>query len=231
MPASIGNPPQRNQNRATPSSRRPFFLLIVLPVIAVLLIFGWLFIRPHIWYWTYSPQEGDVLFQSLPHGALTNAIEGSTHSPWSHCGIVARERDQWVVYEAYGSVQHVPLDTFWKRTRRHQFAVYRWKQPHDAQINDILAAVRTRVGLPYDAKYEMDDEKIYCSELIYKAFHDVTGQPMGDLVRLDDLNWQPYEQTIRQLEGGPPPLDRMMITPRGLSEAPQLYRVTSLNVE
>ena len=35
---------------------------------------------------TYSPREGDVVFQSLPRGDLVDAIEGITNSPFSHCG-------------------------------------------------------------------------------------------------------------------------------------------------
>src|SRR5688500_1466389 len=58
----------------------------------------------------YEPREGDVIFQSLPRGALVNAIEGATHSPWSHCGIVARdERGGWIVYEAFDGVEATPL--------------------------------------------------------------------------------------------------------------------------
>ncbi len=213
------------------TSRKLSFLFIVLPVLLVLLAFTWLFVRPHIWYAGYSPREGDVLFQSLPHGALTDAIEGSTHSPWSHCGIVARENDEWVVYEAYERVQKTPLRAFWNRTRQFQFAVYRFDERFDKDIHAVLDKVKVYLGLPYDAKYEMDDEKIYCSELIYKAFRDVTGESPGKLVRLGDLNWQPYERTIVALEGGPPPLDRLMITPRGLSEAKQLKRVMDFNVD
>ncbi|HEV7402769.1 MAG TPA: hypothetical protein VGO11_07590 [Chthoniobacteraceae bacterium] len=44
----------------------------------------------------YAPQEGDVAFQSLPHNPLIDAIEGSTASPFSHCGILHRAGAQWV---------------------------------------------------------------------------------------------------------------------------------------
>lgn len=229
---SVESPSRRRVWQPEQTSRRLVLCLIVLPVLFVILIFGWLFLRPHVWYWTYSPREGDVLFQSLPHGALTNAIEGSTHSPWSHCGIVARANDEWIVYEAYGQVQSVPLKEFWSRSRDFQFAVYRFTDECSDRIPAVLETVeKNYIGLPYDAKYELDDEKIYCSELIYKAFRDVTGETMGTLDRLGDLNWQPYERTIRELEGGEPPLDRMMITPRGLSDAKQLERIKHFNVE
>ena len=39
---------------------------------------------------TYQPREGDILFQSLPHGELVDAIEGIAESNRSHCGVLMR---------------------------------------------------------------------------------------------------------------------------------------------
>ncbi len=39
----------------------------------------------------YRPQQGDIVFQSLPNPwgmDLVDAIEGSTASPYSHCAMV-----------------------------------------------------------------------------------------------------------------------------------------------
>ena len=71
----------------------------------------------------------------------------------------------------------------------------------------------------------MDDEKIYCSELLYKAVRDATGKELGKSRKLGELNWQPYEKVIRHIENGSLPLDREMITPRDFSEAPELREV------
>ncbi len=203
--------------------------------LAVALLFlgaiAWFLVLPQIWFASYEPQEGDVLFQSLPRQALSIAIEGATDSPWSHCGIVAQEDGQWFVYEAYGHVQRVTLREFWRRSRRNRFAVHRWREEERRHISGVLAQVKLRMGLPYDSRYEMDDEKLYCSELIYKAFLAVTGRPLGELVKLGDLNWQPHRALIEQLEGGPVPVNRMMITPRHLANAPELELLRSHGVD
>ena len=74
----------------------------------------------------------------------------------------------------------------------------------------------------------MDDERIYCSELIYKAYRDASGgEPLGQLVRLGSLKWQAYQDTIERAEGGPVPVDREMITPRDLARAEQLELVAA----
>jgi hypothetical protein len=57
------------------------------------------------------PREGDVVFQSLPHGDLVDAIEGISQSPFSHCGVVVRGADGgWRVIEAIGDVHETPLN-------------------------------------------------------------------------------------------------------------------------
>ncbi|MCD4764489.1 MAG: hypothetical protein K8R28_10775 [Desulfobacterales bacterium] len=83
------------------------------------------------------------------------------------------------------------------------------------------------MGRPYDVKYELDDTKIYCSELVYKSFKDATNKNLGKLVTLGNMNWQAYEDTIKKYEEGEPPLDRLMVSPRHLSESEYLQKVFS----
>ena len=53
----------------------------------------------------YHPADGDIVFQSLPHGEMVDAIEGATNSPWSHCGVVVYEHHCWFVAEAIVNVR------------------------------------------------------------------------------------------------------------------------------
>ena len=92
----------------------------------------------------------------------------------------------------------------------------------------MITAAEKFIGLPYDIQYELDDEKIYCSELIYKGFKTASGQNLGKTVKLGDLDWKPHEQVIRAIAGDPVPLEREMITPRDLAKAEQLDAVLPL---
>jgi hypothetical protein len=213
---------------ASRSKVRLAFWAVILGVLAVVLAWQG---PASFAYWTYFPHEGDVLFQALPHQEVVDAIEGATDSDFSHCGIVAKVDGQWVVYEALGQVRTTPLYDFLLRGRERGFAVYRWKMNEREHVPAILEHARALLGLPYDTRYKMDDERIYCSELIYKAYRDATGGGQaGKLVRLGDLKWGKYEKTIIELEGGPPPLDREMITPRDLALAPQLELSKSFRI-
>ena len=194
--------------------------------------YGWNAWSAYAGYLKYEPQAGDVIFQSLPHGPVVWAIEGTTRSPYSHCGIVSKKGDQWIVYEAYDGVSATPLKTFLFRGRGGGFVVYRLRDKYREHIPQTLKCCEDYLGRPYDIRYRLDDEKIYCSELIYKAYRDATnGQQLGELVKFGNMNWQPYETLIKQIEGGEVPVDREMITPVDLAKAPQLEPVLSHNLK
>jgi len=114
------------------------------------------------------------------------------------------------------------------RGRDGGFVVYRLREKHREHVPKMLACCEKYLGRPYDYRYQLDDESIYCSELIYKSFRDATnGQQLGELRKFGEMNWGPYETLIRQIEGGTVPINRKMITPRDLARAKQLEPVFS----
>ncbi|MEO6052836.1 MAG: YiiX/YebB-like N1pC/P60 family cysteine hydrolase [Chthoniobacterales bacterium] len=196
---------------------RLFMLLILLCVIGYISNVQVLY-----YYLSYRPHEGDIVFQSIPKCDLVDAIEGATHSPYSHCGVVLREHDQWVVIAAISEVRETPLLRWIQRGRGAGFAVYRLKPSYTASIPEFKKHLVGYLGLPYDYDYDMSDKEIYCSELVYKAFNKTTGEQMGKLEKLSDLDWKPYADYIKSIQANNLPLDRVMITPKSLSEAPQI---------
>ncbi|MEZ0277462.1 MAG: YiiX/YebB-like N1pC/P60 family cysteine hydrolase [Roseimicrobium sp.] len=174
----------------------------------------------------YQPVEGDILFQSLPHMPLVDAIEGCTKSPFSHCGIVHKNAQGiWIVIEAIGPVKETPLPFWTMQGRDSKFWVRRLKAEHQKRIPAFIKAAKVYRGRPYDIHYRMDDEAIYCSELIYKAYRDVTGEGLGKIVKLGELDWKPWTAVIEEIEGGKVPLERQMITPKDLAEAVELEEI------
>jgi len=180
----------------------------------------------------YKPQEGDVIFQPLHKVDLVVAIEGCTNSNFSHCGVVIKQDNEFAVIESLGFVKITPLNKFLAQSRDGVYEIYRLKNEY--QTPEISTKYRNAllsfINFPYDTRYRMDDEFIYCSELPYKAFYLATGEKMGQLQKLGDMNWKPYAETIQKYEGGPVPLEREMITPVNLSKATQLSHVFSSNL-
>ena len=186
-------------------------------------------VRPLVVWLAYAPQEGDVVFQSLPGGSdLVETIEGATHSPFSHCGVVVRHDGRWMVLEAIGNVHYTSRLPWILRGRGNHLAAYRLRPEPRASIPAMRTGMERLLGLPYDTRYELGDDAIYCSELVWKGWQVVTGQPLGRLVKLGDLDWRPYSEVIQKYDQCGPndlPLDRLMITPRDLAKAPELERV------
>lgn len=152
--------------RRNERSRRVLVVTVGVCALLSFAIFAWVYGTTYVAYWSYQPLEGDILFQSLPHSPLVDAIEGVTASPYSHCGIVAKEHGRWIVYEAFHNVEAIPLKQFLFRGRDLRFAVYRLKSPFQQYVPATIANAKTYLGRPYDVRYRMDDERIYCSELI-----------------------------------------------------------------
>lgn len=171
-------------------------------------------------YFLSDKHEGDILFQSLPHADLVDAIEGISRSEWSHCGILVKHNGRWQVAEAIDVVHYTPLYTWVTRGRGSKIAAYRLTQsPADASAK-INTGINKLLGRPYDFRYAPEDSEIYCSELVYKVYDRELNLPVGTWERLGDLNWKPYEPFIRQMENGNLPLDRPMITPVALTRSP-----------
>ena len=207
-----------------PASKTRRAILGILLIVLLALI-GRTLLLPAWRYSSYRPQEGDIIFQSLPPVGLVKMIEGVTQSPFSHCGVVVNRGGRWKVAESIGSVHDTSLLAWVSRGRGARFCVYRLRPEFRTHVPAFVKALDTYAGRPYDFDFQMDDSCLYCSELVFKAFRDASGIELGKLMRLGDLNWKPFEQQMRDYNGGDLPLDRVMITPRHLSEADQLEKV------
>jgi hypothetical protein len=174
----------------------------------------------------YEPREGDVVFQSLPHGELVEAIEGITGSSFSHCGVVMKNKDgRWVVHEAIGVVRETPLYLWIVRGRRGRIDAWRWRGIEGREMAALRTALGRYVGRSYDFRYALEDDEIYCSELVFKAYRDAYGVELGVWEKLGDLNWRPFEAFIREMENGALPLERSTITPVGVTRSAALEKV------
>lgn len=176
----------------------------------------------------YQPQEGDVLVQDIsPCGRLLRTVKGVTQSEWCHCGVVVKKDGQWQVCEAVGkAVRYTPLRAFLWRGDTVHFAAYRLREPFHVNIPKFIESLQPYVGRPYDMQFELDDEKIYCSELVYKAYRDATGEELGSVQTFGDLNWEPFHDELAHYHGNHDlPLAREVVTPVSLTHSPQLIRV------
>jgi len=170
-------------------------------------------------------KTGDVLLQHIP-GRLTSVIKDVTNSFYSHCGMVVIKNRQIYVIEAIGPVKYTPLSR-WLKQGRDNFTQLRPLYFENHQLAMVVTEAEKLLGKPYDIQYELDEEKIYCSELIYKAFLRASKKEVGKKEALSTLNWKPHEDFIRHLCRGQLPLKRELVTPESLSVNPNFTLIRS----
>lgn len=132
---------------------------------------------------SFRLRPGDLLFQDLDGSPLCDAIETVTHgvngAKFSHVGVVCEvTRDEVKIIEAVSrGVVETNLDEFLGRSRddagRPKVLVGRLKPEYRRYIPEALDAARKFLGKPYDSVYVMGNGSLYCSELVYEAFHAV----------------------------------------------------------
>jgi uncharacterized protein YycO len=136
----------------------------------------------------YIPETGDIIFHtSLSKQSL--AIQHATNSIYSHVGIVYVQGKQVSVFEAVGPVKITPLKSWINRGKNRDFVVKRLeKRLTDEQKQLLVKSGQSFIGKKYDDAFDWSDEKMYCSELVWKMYNNALGIKLSELKKLSDFN-------------------------------------------
>lgn len=177
-----------------------------------------------------SLQAGDIIFH-VSRSAQSKAIQLATRSPYSHIGIVESGADGWVVLEAVEPVKRTPLGEWIARGVDGRFVVKRLKDASERLTPDAAIRLRTAgarfIGKHYDAAFGWSDDRIYCSELVYKVYHEVFDIEVGPIQRLRefDLGNPVVKRKLVERYGQRIPLDEPVVSPAGIFDSPTLTTV------
>jgi uncharacterized protein YycO len=177
-------------------------------------------------------QNGDLIFQTSL-SAQSKAIQFATKSKYSHCGIIYQEGDEYFVFEAVQPVQSTPLDEWIKRGEGSHYVVKRLKNTDEVLTQQNLAKMKQvgkeMTGRNYDLYFEWSDDRIYCSELIWKVYKEGTGLTVGKIETLKDfdLSHPAVKQKLKERYGNNIPLNEKVISPAAIFESELLYTVVS----
>jgi len=82
-------------------------------------------------------------------------------------------------------------------------------------------------GKPYDFYFGWSDDKIYCSELVWKIYKEAFNVEIGNLQRLRDfdLSSEKVKQKLRERYQKQIPLDEKVISPAAIFEAANLRTI------
>ncbi|QIX62657.1 YiiX family permuted papain-like enzyme [Hymenobacter sp. BT18] len=174
--------------------------------------------------------QGDLIFHTS-QSAQSRAIQLATHSPYSHCGMLFRQGGEWQVLEAVQPVGITPLEKWITRGQGEHFVVKRLRDAEQVLTPTVLRRLKRAGqqyrGRNYDQYFGWSDERIYCSELLWKMYQQATGREIGQLQRLRDfdLSHPAVQAKLRERYGRRLPLDERVISPVQMLKSPELVTV------
>jgi len=177
-------------------------------------------------------KNGDIIFQTS-QSSQSKAIQYATGSKLSHMGIIYFQNDKPYVYEAIQPVKLTALDKWIQRGEKGQYIVKRLKNSQQILKPDVLSKMK-RVGekyrgKDYDLYFGWSDERIYCSELIWKIYKEALNLEIGKLQKIMDfdLSHPIVIAKLKERYGNNIPLDEPAISPANIFNSDLLETVYS----
>jgi len=176
---------------------------------------------------------GDIVFQTSP-SSQSQAIQKATHSSLSHVRFVLSHEVKLSVFEAVGPVKFTTLDAWVARGADGHVLAKRLKPPGGPLAQEKIAAIareaETFRGRPYDLAFDWSDDRLYCSELVWKVYQRALGIELGSLhpLRDFDLSAPEVQAKLHERFGPNIPLDSPMIAPAAIADSPLLETVLQL---
>ena len=195
-----------------------------------LLLFSIIFISCNNDVDTSQLKDGDIIFQESVSPQST-AVQLATHSRYSHMGIIFKHNDIFLVLEAVQPVQFTKLEDWLKRGRRRHFVVKRLENADDVINQEVVRNMNLvgeeMVGKDYDKYFEWTDERIYCSELVWKIYKETLDIDIGPLKKMKDfdLSDEKVKKIMKKRYGDEIPLEETVVSPGDIFESDKLITV------
>jgi hypothetical protein len=113
--------------------------------------------------------DGDIILHKSQSDQAA-ALRAATGSAYTHVGLLFTRDDELQVLEAVEPVRWTPLDDWIERGQDRHVVVLRAPALSPDQVSAVRARAEAYIGASYDLLFEWSDDRIYCSELVYKAF-------------------------------------------------------------
>lgn len=177
-------------------------------------------------------KNGDLIFQTSLSDQ-SKAIQLATNSKYSHCGLIYKEGNEVYVFEAVQPVKRTKLDKWIARGKDGKYVIKRLKNADQILTPSVISKMKevaeNLTEKNYDSTFEWSDEKIYCSELIWKIYQRATGLEIGKLQKLSDLDLtnESVKSIMQKRYGNKIPLNETVISPGSIFDSELLFTVIS----
>ena len=162
-----------------------------------------------------SLRSGDIIFQINPKGQ-GKAIQLATGSKFTHCGVIFIEGNDTMVYHAVNPVQKSKFKDFTEMGVNGEYWVKRLdRNLTEDELKSMKKFAASQLGKPYDLKFMWSDNKMYCSEYVWKIYHNGIGVAVGTPKKMKEyaLNNPVVQNIMRKRYGKNIPKEEKMIAP------------------
>jgi uncharacterized protein YycO len=175
-------------------------------------------------------KTGDI----IGHTSTSNQssyIKWATFSSYTHVGIISKEDGKNLVIEAVQPVKYTELKEWIKRGKDSKFTIKRLENSTNYNLNNVVTQAIKHIGKDYDLKFEPDDKKMYCSEIINKAYERGIGVKIGKWEKFEDVyglfRFIPKFRSYIRSRWGKSPNDMLIITPKSIMKSNNLDEIYS----
>ena len=175
-------------------------------------------------------QDGDLIFQTS-RSSQSLAIQLATKSAYSHMGVILFKNSKPYVLEASATVRYTPLNKWIAQGNDGHYVVKRLKnastQLTATTTHKLHDEAKRFIGRPYDLTFEWSDNRIYCSELVWKLYDNALNIQIGELQRLKDFNLSApaVKAKLKERYGRNIPMQELVITPEAMFKSDLLMLV------
>ncbi|MFD2909633.1 YiiX family permuted papain-like enzyme [Flavobacterium ardleyense] len=179
---------------------------------------------------TTAFQDGDIIYQSS-NSKQCEAVKIATKSEFSHCGIIFIKNGKTYVYEAVQPVKMTLLKDWISQGTDSKYVVQRLKNSDKLLTKEILNKMKTYGksfnNKDYDLYFEWSDDKIYCSELVWKIYKNGANIELCQTKKLKDfnLNHPAVQQIMKERYGSKIPYNEAVVAPSQLYESALLQTI------
>ncbi|RZJ52193.1 MAG: YiiX family permuted papain-like enzyme [Flavobacterium sp.] len=175
-------------------------------------------------------QDGDIIFQTS-ESPQCEAVRIATKSKFSHCGIIFLINGKQFVFEAVQPVKLTPFTDWIKHGKDNKYVVKRLKDNsvlNPAVLEKMKQYGQQFDGKEYDAYFEWTDNRIYCSELVWKIYKNGAGIELSKLQKMKDFNLDDprVQKILKERYGNNIPLEEKVVSPSNLADSNLLVTVT-----
>lgn len=175
-------------------------------------------------------QNGDLIFQTSL-SRQSKAIQLATKSKYSHCGLIYKNGNDYFVFEAVQPVKLTSLDKWIAKGQDGKYVIKRLKNADQILTPSVIGKMKQIgdqfKGKNYDLIFDWSDDKIYCSELIWKVYQRATGLEIGKLQQLKDfdLSDKVVQAKMKERYGDKIPMDETVISPVAIFDSELLITI------